>query len=247
MPFSINEFKSAINAVGGLTKASKFFVRVFPPNNVAASIGVGSINDLSFLCEASSLPGVGLATEEIRMGGYGLVEKRAYAAIFQDVQLSFFNDSEGRVLKFFHAWIQSIYNFNLNTSTGVEYNNLTLDTLAYPSEYYGTVEISHYNDASDEIITYQLIDAYPLAIGDVQVDWALSDTLLKIPVTFAYKAWSADTLSIGAIDEAAATNANGLSNIGNGNNLDQILNQTLNLTEVTNPNQIQRIVDNLLI
>ena len=209
MPFSINEALATINAVGGLTKASKFFVRVFPP----ASLGNNSsINDFSFLCEVAQLPGVGFATDEIRMSGYGLVEKRAYAPIFQDVSLVFFNDSQGRILKFFHSWMQSIYNFNSKSGPQAKAFGLTLDTLAYPSEYYGSVDIMHYNDAgtgenAEAIVTYTLDEAYPIAIGDIGVDWNLTDTLVRVPVTFAYRSWMATTLEQGAIDENSEQNA----------------------------------------
>lgn len=243
MPFSINEALATFNAVGGLTKASKFFVTITPP----AGLLDGTVSDLSFLCENAVLPGVALASDEIRMAGYGLVEKRAYAVGFTDVALTFFNDSEGRVLKFFHSWIQSIYNFDARAAGGSVAYGLTLDTLAYPNDYYGTVNIMHFNDKGgqgeeDAIINYQLIEAYPIAVGDVQVDWNLSDTLVRVPVVFAYKSWTADTLDQGAMDAAAEANAQGLSSRETRNNIGTIR----ELLSVTSPALVERIADRLV-
>lgn len=229
MAFNINDISSTVNSVGGLTKASKFLVRITPPSRIKGD------RVFEFLCESASLPGFALQTEEIRMTGFGNVNKVPYAPIFQDVPLSFYCDADGKVLKFFHTWLQSIFNWNENTNpSGSSAGGLRANTLAYPKDYFGTVEIIHYDDTGNKtvrrtsgipsrqasapppsqeqgIIKYTLNEAYPISVGDVQVGWGMDDTLVKIPVTFSYKYWNAQTLDQGAVDSRSNARANAVS------------------------------------
>jgi len=212
MAFSINEFLSAINSVDGLSKASKFMVTITRSTN--ANIGradrgpaiVGGAQNLTFLCDSAYLPGLGYQTDEIRMSGYGNVEKRPYASIFQDVPLTFYSDANGSVFKYFHAWMQSVFAFNDAANPNGTVKGLPLNSFQYPSEYYGVVEIIHMNEikttkeSDNTIVKYQLLEAYPISIGDIQVDWNMQDQILKIPVTFAYTNWTSTTLDQGVAD-----------------------------------------------
>ena len=195
MAFNIRDMMGAMNASGGLTKTSKFFAEVYPPRSLAVN------PNLFFLCEAATLPGVSWQTDEIRMSGYGNIEKRPYAPIFVDVTLVFFNDSNSKVLNFFHRWMQSIYNFNATINPeGTTSSGQPINTLGYPKEYQGIVEITHYDDASEQVIKYSLQDAYPIAVGDIGMDWNNQDQLVRIPVTFSYNFWNSETLDQGTIN-----------------------------------------------
>ena len=105
MAFSISQMLSAVNSVGGLSKASKFMVTI--TRSAASSRDdrappiAGGAQNLTFLCDSAYLPGLGYQTDEIRMSGYGNVEKRPYATIFQDVLLTFYSDADGSVFNQF--------------------------------------------------------------------------------------------------------------------------------------------------
>lgn len=197
---------ATLSANGGLTRASKFLVTITVP---AMSLDMGA--DLQFYCDSAQLPGIAMQTDEVRVSGYGNLEKRPYASIFQDVPCTFMNDTDGRVLKFFHKWMQLVYNFNDSASMDSESAaGIPTNTFAYPKDYFGTVSIAHYDEKANEVITYILYEAYPINIGDVQVAWDQSDTLVRIPVTFTYKWWAAETLDPGYLDRRSATRADSL-------------------------------------
>ena len=235
MAFSINEMLSAVNSVGGLSKASKFMVTITRPTT--ANVGradrgpviVGGAENLSFLCDSAYLPGLGYQTDEIRMSGYGNVEKRPYATIFQDIPLTFYSDADGSVFKYFHAWMQSIFAFNDAANPNGTVKGLPMNSFQYPSEYYGVVEIIHMNEinttkeSDNTIVKYQLLEAYPISIGDIQVDWNMNDQILKIPVTFAYTNWTSTTLDQGVADRNSLTRTTALT--GRSNYIDEQLNK----------------------
>lgn len=197
---------STINANGGLTRSSKFLVTITAP-----AIPLDMAADLQFFCDSAQLPGIAMQTDEVRVSGYGNLEKRPYASIFQDVPCTFFNDSDGRVLKFFHKWVQLVYNFNDSASMDAESAaGVPTNTFSYPKDYFGTVSITHYDEKADAVITYILYEAYPISVGDVQVSWDQADTLMRIPVTFTYKWWAAETLDPGFINDRSFTRANSI-------------------------------------
>ena len=235
MAFSISQMLSAVNSVGGLSKASKFMVTITRSTN--ANIGradrgpviIGGAQNLTFLCDSAYLPGLGYQTDEIRMSGYGNVEKRPYATIFQDIPLTFYSDADGSVFKYFHAWMQSIFAFNDAANPNGTVKGLPMNSFQYPSEYYGVVEIIHMNEinttkeSDNTIVKYQLLEAYPISIGDIQVDWNMNDQILKIPVTFAYTNWTSTTLDQGVADRNSLTRTTALT--GRSNYIDEQLNK----------------------
>lgn len=237
MAFNINGMMGTINANGGLTKASKFLVTITAP--VQGTL----LSDIPFFCEAAHLPGIAFQTDEIRMAGYGNIEKRPYATIFQDVQLTFLNDSDGKVLNFLHSWVQAVYNFNDDISPyAVTAKGLPNNTFAYPTDYFGTVEITHYDDVENTVITYSLKEAYPINIGEVSVDWNSSDTLTKIPVTFSYTYWVAETLDSGSVDARSESRASALQ--GTQTRIDQNLNNIRTQLNTQSQQPTQTTVDN---
>jgi hypothetical protein len=205
MAFSIEEMLGQINKRNGLSKSSKFmaYFREVPS-------GIGTLEgkrDLSFLCDAVSVPGIAYQSDDIRSSGYGNIEKRPYATIYNDVTLNFFCDNDGVVVDFMHKWLQSVFNFNDKSAAGsTTSKGLGPNTFAYPQDYFGTIEIIQYFDEDEdqqEVFSVQLEEAYPIAMGDIQLDWNNTDTLTKISVTFTYTYWSSSSLDDGKIDSAS--------------------------------------------
>jgi hypothetical protein len=239
MAFNVYEMLGTLDEAGGFTKASKFFVEIYPPRALAVS------PTLFFLCESSNLPGITLQTEDVKVYGYGVNEKRASGIDFNGnmLPLSFFNDSNGKVLTFFHRWIQSIYNFNLNINPAGTSRGVPMNTLSYPKEYYGIVNISHFDDSGEQIIQYTLNEAYPVAIGDVPVDWGLSDQIVRIPISFAYGYWTAETLDPGVVDERSRANYYATQSVQTRTDFE--LKAVRELLFITSPSQTNRTVNQL--
>jgi len=207
MAFSIDGMLGTINANGGLSRSSKFEVTITAP-----SVASDLTTDLRFFCEASQLPGLSFQTDEVRPIGYGNIEKRPYATILQDVPLSFYCDTDGRILNFFHAWQQSVFNFNGRMSPfATSQRGLDRYTFAYPTEYFGTVDIFLYDEVKDTTILYTLHEAYPITVGDIQVSWNQSDQLMLLPVTMTYTFWTTEAIDPGAIDNRTRTRAETLA------------------------------------
>lgn len=222
MAFNVSEILSAINSNGGLSKASKFVVFINPP----PSTGLQSDNDLVFFCESALLPGIALQTDDVKMKGYGNVERRPHNVAFSDLPLTFYNDTDGKVLGFFHKWMQSIYNFDSGSSPYATVQNLAPNIFAYPKDYRGTISLYHMDDlasgyttntesldGAQTIVRYDFNFAFPISIQDVQLSWDASDTLVRIPVTFTYTNWVSTVMSGQTVDERSQARASSLSSV----------------------------------
>ncbi len=77
MAFNVDDMLGVISGLGGLTKSSKFLVRIIPPRSL---FGLGG-RYLEFLCDSTNLPGLSWQTDEIKMAGYGNIEKRPYGSV----------------------------------------------------------------------------------------------------------------------------------------------------------------------
>jgi hypothetical protein len=101
--FSVEEFKAKFLEVG-LVTPSNFLVKFTPPE----AAGGDAYSDVAFLCGATRLPGMRVATTSLRRYNYGNIIKMPYDALFDDIELTFYVDaSQAKSLDLFHKWIRS--------------------------------------------------------------------------------------------------------------------------------------------
>lgn len=125
-------------------------------------------------CEASSLPGMNVATQPNRF--YGEVREFPYEPMYDPVQLSFYVDSDLKIKKAFETWQRQIINPNTRTFN-------------YYDTYIKTVDISLLKvDESSIPYNITLYEAYPKTIAPINLS-AESREVMKLNVTLQYKYW----------------------------------------------------------
>lgn len=191
MAFNINEIYSNINRVNGIAKPNLFSVMINPP---AWNSSQATPRLIQFMADTAQLPGLTFQTNDVKNMGYGPTFKLPHTPTYTDVDLTVMLDNNGTILKFFHLWMQNIININPDGSPGTSgYNGAKMYAVQYPSNYVTTVTITLYNAESEEIVVYTLNDAYPLRIGQPGLDWSATNTVLRLPVTFTFRTWTANT------------------------------------------------------
>jgi hypothetical protein len=191
--FNITNFTSTLSARGGLASAAHYYVIITPPKWYQ-STGERVTSDLQFLCSSASLPGIAWATSEIRHYGYGPTEKKPYAPIFTDAELSFLSTADGKIHKFFHDWMVNISYFSLDKTINGGSTGITPYAMRYPEEYQTTIEICTFDRQAKQIVRVKLLDAYPLQLNDIQYGWEAMNSIVQIPVKFTYRSWTSETL-----------------------------------------------------
>lgn len=193
MAFNINEILSNINRYGGLTKTSRFSLMITAP---PWSQSQSEARLIEMFCDTAALPGLTFATNDVKNLGYGPTFKLPHTPIYSDVDATIMLDQQGVILKFFHNWMQNIININSDGSPSESgYNGAKMWSVQYPSNYVTTISIMLYDDTAQEIVVYGLHEAYPIRIGQPLVDWAAQNGVLRLPVTFTFKTWTANTFA----------------------------------------------------
>lgn len=182
-------FLGTLNKVRGLQRSSHYYVEVNVPP--CAKSWMSIVPTLSFLTESAALPGVSLATTDIRRHGYGPVEKKPYAPIFVDTTLSFYVDNSGLIQRFFYYWMNSIVKYNTLINGGSTSNpptgqNMSPFEVGFKDDYATDITITTIDEAGNDVTKVKLFDAYPIFMGDIPLSWADSDSIARLPITFTY-------------------------------------------------------------
>ncbi len=199
--FNVNSFRAEVNRYNGILKNNKFLVRMYAPQGLAATTLANTVRSLEFWCESSNIPGVSLNTTEVRRYGYGNIEKKPYVSQNNDVTMSFFGDAQGIVWSYFQQWMRLIVNYDMRNgilgNTGILRNQAPFE-LAYKEQYGVDIHLYVFDDAGKVAIHVVLREAYPIFVGDIQLNWGDTNSLMRIPVTFTVYDWYNERISQGA-------------------------------------------------
>lgn len=163
---------------------------------------------LPFVCMAGNMPGVSVATSEIRRHGVGPVEKRPYSVNFVDLNLTFLVDSRGIIHQFFKEWIDGIVRFDRLVTNPEGFAYQEPYEVEYRQNYVTDIEIYIYNDKLQQIYKVKLFNAFPLFMGDVSLNWGATDDYVTLPVSFSYTSWTSEVLDVS--NEASTNRPPGL-------------------------------------
>lgn len=190
----IGEFYSNFGKKG-YTKTNRFEVLFNIPPILIPHTATYNFSEtprlLSLRCEGASVPGISLNTSDGMRHGYGLTEKIVNGAQYGNFTCSFIGDQAGDIYKFFHVWMLSIVKFNEKPSyvgdgpSGNATGAFPFE-YSYKNEYAASINLITYNENSDTLRTFDIFEAFPTAIGDIQYNWGDTDNLVRIPIQFAY-------------------------------------------------------------
>lgn len=189
--FDIEEFKSNI-ATYGVMPSNLFLVTIYPASSSSAqefNVSGLSPQTLSFFCMETSLPGITMLTDDVIPKGIGPIEKFPFTAAFNDIELKFIGDSEGRILSFFHNWMNRIvaYDHRKNYSGFFK--------VEYKETYVCRINILVFNHQSDMVLEYTLDDCFPFTLTNIPVSWQNQNQFMNIDVGFHFKSWSTNKIT----------------------------------------------------
>lgn len=150
-------------------------------------------DDLSFLCNSTSLPGSSFSTTENLQDYYGVNQKYAYRRDFDDLSLDFYVDAQYQTLKFFEQWmdyISSPATYSVVTDSDPS-SEISFYRFKYPREQGGykcRIDLHKFDrdyDKTKNDILYSFVNAFPRSLSSMPVSYDGS-SLLKCSVTFAF-------------------------------------------------------------
>lgn len=198
----LNNFLATTSKLNGFTRPAYYYIEIPPPPALRSQ--ANQARNLAFLSESTNLPGVALATTDIRRYGYGPIERKPYAPIFVDVNVSFLVDGTGMVQKFFYQWMNSIVKFDQTVNgSGSVVNGTQINPFEvnYKTQYATDIMITTVDEANNDIVNVRLYDAYPVFMGDIALGWNDTDSIARLPITFTYFNWRIDKVNVGQVTE----------------------------------------------
>jgi hypothetical protein len=172
---SLNEFKSSFTT--DLAKANRFDVSIPVPLVLIPYRGVA--RTLSLRCESTTLPSRTFSTLEQKFGS-NPVEKYPYMSNYNDIEMTFIVSGDMEEKKFFDAWMEYI-------------NPTYKNDFRYKTDYISTLKINQYDERNNLTYSVNLIDAYPIAVNQLDLNWS-STEYHKLTVVFANSYWQNNSL-----------------------------------------------------
>lgn len=198
----LNNFLATASKLNGFTRPSYFYIEIAPPPMLVDESN--TMRNLAFLSESANLPGVSFATSEVRRYGYGPTERKPFAPIFVDTNISFFVDGAGVIQKFFYKWMNGIVKFDETVNgKGAVYGRTTMRPFEvnYKDQYATDIIITTVDENNNDIINVRLTKAFPIFMGDVSLGWNDTDSIARLPITFSFYNWKIENINVNQVSE----------------------------------------------
>ena len=180
--FSIDTFTSKFTDGGAL--ASLFKAKLLSTKGTSGDVGTG---DFEFLCKATTLPGDTIDVATITYMGRGINIPSNRAAVQWTTTI--YNDEFMATRNHIENWMEQLNSHKTNKrATGMQ---RILD-------YTGTLEVAQLQktDSSSETKTYEFMNAWPSAVGEITVDWETNE-IQTYDVTWEYAYWRSADSAVG--------------------------------------------------
>ena len=176
---NISDFKAQL--IGGGARANQFRVELSFPSYVTAGPVVGL--RAQFMCKAAQLPAS--TVENIPLQYRGRAVNIAGERTFAPWTISIYNDVDFGIRNAMEQWSNGIQNLS---STNGRTN---------PRDYQVDLQV-HQLDRNGAIVkTYKFIDAFPVEVGAIALDFDTVNTVETFDVTFQYNYWTSGTAENG--------------------------------------------------
>ena len=171
---NINDFKAKL--AGGGARANQF--KVTMPFPGYAQVG-GEIEDLAFLCTATSIPAMTIGQVVVPFRGRQI--KIAGDRTFATWSVTVLNDTNFKLRNAFERWQNGI-------------NNMTDgEGLTNPVDYQVDVFVDQLDRNGNTLKSYTLRGAFPTEIASIPLNYETNDAIEDFDVTFQYQYFETNT------------------------------------------------------
>ena len=181
--FSIDSFTSKLKAGGAL--ASLFEAELTLSRGTEAS---SSVQDFKFLCKATTLPGDTIDVATVTYMGRGINVPSNRAAVQWTTTV--YNDEGMEIRNNIESWMEQLNSHK---------TNVRASAMTQIQSYTGTLKVKTFGKASGTnrfLKTYEFMDAWPSAVGEITVDWETND-IQTYDVTWEFAYWRSVKSAVG--------------------------------------------------
>ena len=171
--FSIDSFTSKLKAGGAL--ASLFEAELTTSKGTEDA---SAVQDFKFLCKATTLPGDTIDVATVTYMGRGINIPSNRAAVQWTTTV--YNDEGMEIRNNIESWMEQLNSHKTNVRAAA---------MTQIQSYTGTLKVRTFAKAGTvSPKSYEFIDAWPSAIGEISVDWETND-IQTYDVTWEFSYW----------------------------------------------------------
>ena len=174
---NIADFKAQM--IGGGARPNQFYVQLTFPSYVG--LGVVAGQQAQFLCRSAQLPASTI--EPITTLYRGRPVQFAGERTFQPWTVSIYNDTSFNIRNALEVWQNGIQNYN--TTLGK----------TNPRAYQVDLSVFQLDRSGAIIKSYKFVDAMPVNIGPIQLDFDQQNQIEQFDVEFTYNYFTSNTTS----------------------------------------------------
>jgi len=175
----ISEFKAMMT--GGGARPNQFRVELGFPSFVSTGAVVGL--KAMFLCKAAQLPAS--TVEDIAVQYRGRPIHFAGERTFAPWTITVYNDTDFAIRNALEVWSNGVQ--NLSSTNGI----------TNPRDYQSDMNVNQLDRNGAVVKSYKFIDAYPVEIGAIALDYETGNQIETFDVTFQYNYWTTSVATSG--------------------------------------------------
>ena len=179
--FSIDSFTSKLKAGGAL--ASLFEAELL---GTKGEVDTAAVADFKFLCKATTLPGDTIDVATVTYMGRGINIPSNRAAVQWTTTV--YNDEGMEIRNNVESWMEQLNSHK---------TNIRAPGMIAIQSYTGSLKVRQFAKAGVKSTkSYEFIDAWPSAVGDITVDWETNE-IQTYAVTWEYSYWKSAQSNVG--------------------------------------------------
>ena len=179
--FSIDTFTAKLKQGGAL--ASLFEAELTTTKGTEDEAAVA---DFKFLCKATTLPGDTIDVATVTYMGRGINIPSNRAAVQWTTTV--YNDEGMGIRNNIESWMEKLNSHK---------SNVRDSAMSQIQSYTGTLKVKTFEKAGTVIPkSYEFIDAWPSAVGEITVDWETND-IQTYDITWEFSYWRSNQSNVG--------------------------------------------------
>ena len=169
MAFTINTFRTSLASSQGISRPNLFEVVITDPPSGFPTAG------FPFQCKIATIPPSTMGVIEIQY--FGRIIKIPGNRTFDNLSITILNDSDFTIRGAFEKWMSGMNSHEANTDGGAGANPCGLT-------------LTHFDTQEHPTGRWKFVKCFPVALGEIGLDWGSNDTAEEFSVDFAYDYWT---------------------------------------------------------
>lgn len=170
-----NKYLIKFNLPGGVDAANTFVDERARKGRIQLEEAhYNSIGSINIKCHTANFPQRNLMTAERLQNSSAF--RVPYSQAYDPVTFSFYSDADGDVRRYFDLWQNTVINVRSNT-------------LNFYNEFTSGIEMWSLNEAEQPTYGVRLEEAYPIAVGSVDISYGNINAYQTITTTIQFRRW----------------------------------------------------------